>query len=105
MSPVVIGDVPVVFAYGEGESNHVVQVEPSEQRHTVKADGGPSCSQYTIQADTSNKPSRSMTTIQVYNTFHITIIWSRILAGFFFYLLHLRYQKSNDLNYPSVYLY
>lgn len=83
MGPVVIGDVPVVFAYGEGESNHVIQVEPSEQRHTVKADGGPSCSQYTIQADTSNKPSRSMTTIQVYNTFHITIIWSRILAGFF----------------------
>lgn len=41
MGPVVIGDVPVVFAYGEGESNHVVQVEPSEQRHTVKADGGP----------------------------------------------------------------
>lgn len=47
MGPVVVGDVPVVFAYGEGESNHVVQVKPSEQRQTVKADGVPAV--YTTQ--------------------------------------------------------
>lgn len=48
VGPVVVGDVPVVFAYGEGESNHVVQVKPSEQRQTVKADGVPAV--YTTQS-------------------------------------------------------
>lgn len=49
VGPVVVGDVPVVFAYGEGESNHVVQVKPSEQRQTVKADGVPAFVHNTIQ--------------------------------------------------------